>query len=156
MNEAEKRVLHGLYVNRTHSGMSSYDPEEINWLAHTHIPATRNWRRPDGSYHAVADGVVDIHSRSQSMGAVTEASEKPLRHLREAGYIAYAKEGDRFRVDLTSSGEAVARQLDTPSGRRSFWYKSHRGLAWLIVFAIALPIALTLIRYFLFNLRPGG
>lgn len=150
MNEAEKRVLHGLYVSgKTADGLTSYDPAEINWLAQTHIPATRNWRRPDGTYHAAAEGVVDIHARKQTTGSVKEALETLLRHLKEAGYIAYSKDGGRFRVDLTNTGEAMARQLDTPAGRRSLWYRSHRGLVWLIAVAIVIPVALIMMRHLL-------
>lgn len=148
MNEAEKRVLHGLYANGGTGGeLAQYHPAEINWLAQTHIPATRNWRRPDGSYHAADESIVDVHARKQQVtGSVAAALEKPLQHLKEAGYITYSKEGGRFRVGLTNAGEVMARQLDTPAGRRSLWYRSHRGLVWLIAVAIVIPIVLIAVR----------
>lgn len=149
MTKEEKQALHGLYhgcgevVGRTVKIRS----EEIIWLLNTRIPATRNWRQPNGGFQWMeADCEGDYRSE---LAAGRRRAERPLSHLSHSGFIQCTDRDGLFEIALTAKGAQVARELNSRFGRANHFYKEHKDGILGILLVILISVVTTLTTNFL-------
>lgn len=145
MNEAEERILHGLYFHREIIGEESpFTADEIGWLVNTPIPKGREWLGPDDKLKSLESKTDDYLA---SIAATSVAVERPLAYLRESGYIAYRKDGNVIYIAVTGSGADLARELNTFLGRANVGYRKHKeGVLWFIATVLVSVVTIVITK----------
>ena len=130
MNQAEAKILHGIYYHRQMIGERCiYSASELNWLIHNSFEKGRNWQGEDGKLKAIEE---ESDNYLKSIGATSAASQRPVRYLAAKDYITYSADGG-FRIAVSAEGAEIARELDTRMGRLNILYKNHKdGVIWLM------------------------
>jgi hypothetical protein len=146
MNKAEARILHGLYYFREAVDEDfPVSPSEIHWLATTDLPGGRHRRGVDGKRQQKEIENNDWLARA---AATSVAAERPLSFLRSAGYIAFSKSGDNWRVAVTAVGAERARELNSRWGRMNVFYWEHKdGLLWFLATVVVSSITALVTAY---------
>ena len=146
MNQDEARILHGLYFHREIVGEDMiYTAAEINWLAITPIPKTRNWQNDDGKLKLAKSEGADYLAE---VSATSAAAARPLAYLQACGYITYQKNGGHFQITVTGYGADLARELNTFWGRVNIKYKQHKdGVLWFIATVLVSVVTTLVTKY---------
>ena len=144
LNEAEKRILHGLYVDLgVVDGYQTYRLVEAAWLLNCPYSKAESWRGTDGQFKQITSAADSpLHQIEISRTA------QALSHLAGAGLIVQLKPfnyGPLRQIAMTYQGAVAARSLATWYGRIGFWYRERKdGLIGLVI-TVAVSIATTLL-----------
>lgn len=134
MNEAEKRILHGLWYDQRQAGKGVYQADELMWLALCRCPRSRRrWEKPgmQGAYNTIQTTMDDYHPK---LGVVTAAAFRLLQHLEGYEFVIFSRNGSTFNIAVTTAGDRMGEELDTWWGRWNISYKQNKdGLLGLLV-----------------------
>lgn len=147
MNKAEARILHGLYYFREVVDEDfPVSPSEILWLTTTDLPGGRHWRGVDGKRQQKE---IEKNDWLASDAATSIAAERSLSFLRSAGFIAFSKSDDNWRVAVTAVGAERARELNSRWGRMNVSDREHKdGLVWFLATVVVSSITAMVTAYF--------
>lgn len=134
MNEAEKRLLHGLYYDRQNLNEPiPFEAAELRWLIRHSYAQHSGWRDASGRLQREEETQED---HLVNLGAATSPIQRPLDYLRGAGLLVYERDRGVFRIAVTRRGADIARELHHPYGRLNLLYRQHKdGLPslWLTI-----------------------
>lgn len=149
LTEAEKRILHGVYLRRPRiDEWYVYRSLELAWLIDHNYACAGEWGAGVKLMERVLDPNADMFGPAS---ATHQELTAILTHLRGAGLIEWqalppVQLSQRFRV--TYQGAQIARMLRTRRGRLSVWYSEHKdGVIGLLITAAVSALTSLVVAY---------